>query len=49
MISAVRNSSYLNKLLIQGQVRQMSTASASIKSRFEAAYEERVKTLSKSA
>lgn len=50
MISAVRNSSLLNRYLVSGQMRHMSSAStASIKSRFETAYEERIKSLSKTA
>lgn len=48
MISAVRTSSHLNRYIVSGNYRFMSAAStASIKSRFETAYEERIKTLNK--
>jgi hypothetical protein len=41
-------STHLNRLLVQGNYRFMSAAStASIKSRFQAAYEERVNNLNK--
>jgi hypothetical protein len=49
MISGVRSITYLNRMLVSGSCRFMSAAStASIKSRFEVAYEERMKTLNKS-
>lgn len=49
MISSVRTSTLLNRYIVSGNVRFMSAAStASIKSRFETAYEERMKTLNKS-
>lgn len=44
MISSLK-ASHLNRYLVQGQLRTMSTAS--IKSRFETAYEERMKNLAK--
>ena len=48
MISAFSTNSHLNRLLVSGQKRFMSAAStASIKSRFETAYEERIKALKK--
>lgn len=46
MITSFRPQSYLNKMLVANNARFMSAAStASIRSRFETAYEERVKSI----
>ena len=41
MIGLKQSQTFLNRLLVQGQARQMSGAAASIRSRFEEAYVER--------